>query len=154
MTDRNERAIGESQLRGDVRPAAAGEPSIAHLLSSLIGDAQTLVRRELDLAKAEIAGEIDMARQGAIMLGAGIGAAAIGGIFLLVALAEALVRFDILERWLAYLIIGAVLAVVGSIALAVGIQRFKRVRPMPQESIDSLRQDATWLGEQVRSNNE
>jgi hypothetical protein len=154
MADRNERAVGESQLRGDVRSAPAVEPSIAQLLSSLIGDAQTLVRREIDLAKAEIAGEIDMARQGATMLGAGVAAATIGGIFLLVALAEALVAFNILDRWLSYLIIGAFLAVAGAIALEVGLQRFRKVRPVPQETIDSIREDVNWLSEQARSDKE
>jgi hypothetical protein len=95
-----------------------------------------------------------MARQGATMLGAGVAAATIGGIFLLVALAEALVTFHILDRWLSYLIIGAILAVAGAIALGMGLQRFRKVRPVPQETIDSIRQDVTWLSEQVRSDKE
>lgn len=156
----NDRA-GESRAVGEIRPAAearaaaeaqaGAEPSIAQLLSSLIGDAQTLVRREVDLARAEIMGEIARARQGAIWLGAGIGAAAIGGLFLLVALAEALAYYDVMARWLAYLLIGIVLAIGGAIALIVGIQRFQKVDPVPHETIDSVRKDISWLSEQAQS---
>jgi uncharacterized membrane protein YqjE len=124
------------------------EPSIAQLLSSLIGDAQTLVRREVDLARAEITEEIARVRRGAVMLGAGIGIAAVGGLFLLVGIAEALVAFDILSRWLSYLVLGLIFAIIGAIALIVGIQRFKEVDPIPHETIDSVRKDMSWLSEQ------
>lgn len=127
------------------------EPSIAQLLSSLIGDVQTLARREIDLAKAEVTSEIDRARQGAIMLSAGIGAAVTGGLFLLVAIAEALVTYDILSRWIAYLIIGLMFAIAGAIGLVVGVRHFQKVDPVPHETIESIRKDVSWLSEQSQS---
>jgi uncharacterized membrane protein YqjE len=138
-----------SRPRAETPPGA--EPSIAQLLSSLIGDAQTLVRREVDLAKAEITDEIARARRGAVMLGAGIGIAAVGGLFLLIGIAEALIAFDILSRWLSYVVLGLIFAIVGVVALMVGIQRFKEVDPIPHETIDSVRKDMSWLSEQSPS---
>jgi uncharacterized membrane protein YqjE len=137
------------QYRSEAPPGA--EPSIAQLLSSLVGDAQTLVRREVDLAKAEITEEIVRVRKGAVMLGAGIGTAVIGGLFLLIGIAEALIAFDILSRWLSYLLIGLIFAIVGVFALMVGIRRFKEVDPIPHETIDSVRKDMSWLSEQSQS---
>lgn len=138
-----------SRYRSEAPPGA--EPSIAQLLSSLVGDAQTLVRREVDLAKAEITEEIVRARKGAVMLSAGIGTAVIGGLFLLIGIAEALITFDVLSRWLSYLLIGLIFAIVGVLALMVGIQRFKEVDPIPHETIDSVRKDMSWLSEQSQS---
>src|SRR5690606_4250109 len=121
------------------------------LLSNLIADAQTLARKELDLAKTEIMGEVDKVRNGAVMLGAGIGLATVGGLFLVAMVAELLVEFGGLDRWLSYLIVGAVLAVIGGIVLYVGIKRFQTVDPVPRETIDSVRKDVSWLKEQSLS---
>jgi hypothetical protein len=126
------------------------EPSIAQLLSNLIADAQTLVRKEFDLAKTEIMSEVDKARQGAIMLGAGIALAAIGGLFLLAMVAELLVALG-LDRWLAYLILGGVLAIAGGVVLFIGIKRFQTVDPVPRETIETIREDVSWLKEQSPS---
>jgi len=149
MADIYPRSRAEASPAADLSSAA--EPSIAQLLSNLIGDAQTLVRREVDLAKAEITEEIVRARKGAVMLGAGIGTAVIGGLFLLIGIAEALIAFDILSRWLSYLLLGLLFAIVGVIALMVGIKRFKEVDPIPHETIDSVRKDVSWLTEQSQS---
>lgn len=120
---------------------------IATLLGDLLNDAQTLVRREVDLAKTEIRMEIDKARQGAIVLGIGAGAAAIGGIFLLLMVVHLLFLLG-LPLWASYLIVGAVLLIGGLIALQQGISRLKRVDPVPRETIDSVRKDVEWIKEQ------
>lgn len=151
MADIRSRAVGEGQLHDPMAPPASQqEPSIAQLLSNLIADAQTLVRKEFALAKTEILGEVDKVRQGAIMLGAGIALAAIGGLFLLAMLAELLVAAG-LDRWVAYLILGGVLAIAGGIVLYTGIKRFQTVDPVPRETIETIKEDVTWLKEQSPS---
>lgn len=151
MADIRTRAVGEGPLRDPTAPAPAGaEPSIAQLLSNLVADAQTLVRKEFDLAKTEIMGEVGKVRQGAIMLGAGIALAAIGGLFLLAMIAELLVAAG-LDRWVAYLILGGVLAIAGGIVLYTGIKRFQTVDPVPRETIETIREDVSWLKEQSPS---
>lgn len=152
MADLRTRAVGEGSPRETTAPPhTEAEPSIAQLLSNLIADAQTLARKELDLAKTEIMGEVDKVRNGAVMLGAGIGLATVGGLFLVAMVAELLVEFGGLDRWLSYLIVGAVLAVIGGIVLYVGIKRFQTVDPVPRETIDSVRKDVSWLKEQSLS---
>lgn len=153
MADVRSRVVGEGPLRDPAAPpptVVGGEPSIAQLLSNLIADAQTLVRKEFDLAKTEIMSEVDKARQGAIMLGAGIALAAIGGLFLLAMVAELLVALG-LDRWLAYLILGGVLAIAGGVVLFIGIKRFQTVDPVPRETIETIREDVSWLKEQSPS---
>ncbi|NJN18788.1 MAG: phage holin family protein [Oscillochloris sp.] len=151
MADARFRAVGESEVREPTVPAAQPEePSIAQLINNLIVDGQTLIRREFDLAKAEILGEVNKARQSVILLGAGAALAAIGGLFLLAMVAELLVAVG-LDRWLSYLIVGGVLAIVGGIILYSGIRQVQRVDPVPHETIDSVRKDVEWLKEQSPS---
>ncbi len=129
------------------RPSTS-EPSIAELIGGLVADAQTLVRKEVDLAKAEVRNEINKAQQGAIALGIGAGIAVLGGIFLLLMLAQLLVAWFAIPLWASYLIIGAVLLIGGIAALAQGRSRLKQVDPVPRETIDSVRKDVEWLKEQ------
>lgn len=153
MTDERAYAVGESRRHSGASPPRheQAEPSIAQLLGSLIGDAQTLVRREIDLARAEVTAEIAKARRGAMLLGIGAGVAAVGAIFLLVAIAELLIALNLLDRWVSYLLVGGALAVVGALALIVGVKRFQEVDPVPRETIDSIRKDVSWLSEQSPS---
>lgn len=127
------------------------EPSIAQLLSNLLGDAQTLVRKEFTLARVEIANEIDRARQGAIALGIGAGITAAGLLFLLFTLVYLISDLADLSLWVSYLIVGAPLTIIGVFALVVGMRRVQQVDPVPHETIDSVRKDVEWLKEPNRS---
>jgi hypothetical protein len=145
-------ALLQQRLAEDLPPAdAVAEPSIAQLLGNLIADGQSLVRKEFELARHEIALEVDKARQGAISLGIGAGIATIGSLFLLLALAHGLVALFNLPLGLAYLIVGFALAVIGGLLLLSGSNRLKQLDPIPHETIDSVRKDVTWLKEQSPS---
>jgi uncharacterized membrane protein YqjE len=130
--------VGTSQRQDE-------EPSVAQLLGSLIGDAQTLVRKEVELATQEVKNEIDKAREGAISLGIGAGIAGVGGIFLLLMVVHLLVEGLGLSYWLSYLIVGGAMAAIGIILLLTGTQRLKQVDPVPHETIESVKKDIEWL---------
>jgi hypothetical protein len=154
MADLNARSVGEKPLRDPVTaPAAANEPqpSLAQLFNSLIADAQLLIRREIDLARTELRQEVSKTRQAATLLGAGLVLALIGLNFLIAMFAELLVVFGGLAYWLAYLIVGGGVALIGGIIIYLGIQRFQEVNPVPEETIDSVRKDVSWLKEQSPS---
>lgn len=154
MADLNARSLGEKPLRDPAPVTAAAtepQPSLAQLFNSLIADAQLLIRREIDLARTELRQEVDKMRQGAILLGAGLVLALIGLNFLIAMFAELLVVFGGLAYWTAYLIVGGGVALIGAIVIYVGIQRFQEVNPVPEETIDSVRKDVSWLKEQSPS---
>lgn len=121
--------------------AADGEPSIAQLLSDLLADAQMLIKKEVSLARQEFADTFKTARQGAILLGAGIGVAGAGGLLLFFALAHGIAAGFDLPLWLGFLIVGALLAFIGGAVLASGMSRIQQVSIVPNETIDSLRKD-------------
>lgn len=126
----------------------ARDPSIAALVGDLIGDAQALVRREVDLAKQEFSSEISKAQQGAIVIGGGLGVAAIGGVLLGHMLALLLQSVLNIPLWVTYLIAGGGFLIVAAILLLMGRKRLQRVDPVPRETIDSLRKDVQWIREQ------
>lgn len=128
--------------------AAAETGSLAELLSGVISDAQLLIHREIDLARREVTIEIDKARQGLTVLGIGAGVALLAAFLLAQMAVYALNEATGLALWLSYLIVGAVFAIIGGIALAQGIKRLKQVDPVPRETIESIRKDVTWITEQ------
>jgi hypothetical protein len=132
----------------EIRSANANEATIATLLGDLIGDAQTLIRKEFELARHEVTVEVDKARQGAINLGIGGGILAVGALFLLLMIVHILHEVVTMPLWLAYLVVGGVLAIIGGILLIIGKNRLEQVDPMPRETIESVRKDVEWLKEQ------
>jgi uncharacterized membrane protein YqjE len=130
--------VGASQRQDD-------EPTVAQLLGGLVGDAQTLVRKEVELATQEVKNEIDKARQGAVSLGIGGSIAAVGAIFLLLMIVNVLVEVLGLSYWVSYLIVGGAMTVIGVLLLVTGSQRLKEVDPMPRETIESVKKDIEWL---------
>ncbi|MFP4436771.1 MAG: phage holin family protein [Chloroflexaceae bacterium] len=130
--------------------AESGE-SIAHILGEMVADAQHLFRKELDLAKHEARVEVKKGLQGAIALAGGAAVAALGGLFLLFAVAFLLPEVFNIDVWLSFLIVGVVMAIIGAIMLLVGRSRLQQLDPTPHETIDSVRKDAEWIREQSPS---
>lgn len=147
MSSRSEPA-GAFERERHAGVSAGDDPSIARLLGELIGDAQALMRREIDLAREEVSHEVGKVKQGAIALGAGVGLAAVAGILLGHTLALLLQSLFGLAPWLSYLIIGGVLAIAGALAIQQGLARMRDVDPVPHETIDSVRKDVAWIAEQ------
>ncbi len=141
----------ESAFQRERAADASDTTPIAELLSGLIGDAQTLVRREIDLAKQEVAIEVNKAKQGAIVLGAGVGVAAVGGILLSFMLVYLLHEVLGLSQWLSYLIVGGIFTIVGVLLLQQGAKRMKTLDPVPRETIESVKEDIQWIKEQSPS---
>ncbi len=126
----------------------AGDTSVSDLISGLVNDAQQLVHREIDLAKREVAIEVDKVKRGAVALGAGIGLALIGALLLAHMLVYLVQTLTGLSLWVSYLIVGAVFAIGGGVLLMQGIKRMKDVDPLPRETIESVKEDIQWIKEQ------
>lgn len=135
-------------MRSPTPPSpAAGEPSLADLMGSLLADARSLVRKEIELARAELGDELARARQAGIVIGAGAATAAVGALLLVIMLVQVLIAWG-LAPWLAYMIIGGALTAVGALALMAGLRRAQTVDPLPRETIETVREDVEWLKEQ------
>ncbi|HET9076760.1 MAG TPA: phage holin family protein [Acidimicrobiales bacterium] len=126
------------------------DKSTAELLKTLSTQVTALVHQEVELAKAELA---DKTKKFGV--GAGIfGAAGVVGILAGATLVAAAVAgiATALSVWLSILIVGAFLAAVAGVLALTGITELAQgAPPIPQEALESTKEDVAWLKTQARS---
>jgi hypothetical protein len=126
--------------------------SIPQIVTDLLAQFPTLVRREGQLARAEMSEKISQ-------VGTGVGFIIGGAVLLipgLVVLLEAGVAA--LERagfnsWQAALIAGGCAFIVGIILLLIGTSRLKVENLVPQKTIHQFQEDASVAKRQMRADN-
>jgi uncharacterized membrane protein YqjE len=134
-----------SDTRAEQRERPVGE-----LLKELSEQTTTLVRQELELAKAEMAEKGKQAGIGAGMFGG----AGLFGLLALAALTTCVIAALAtgMEVWLAALIVAVVYAAVAGVLALLGRQKTREaVPPAPEQAIESTKEDVQWAKSQVRS---
>jgi uncharacterized membrane protein YqjE len=130
---------------GDLRDRTMGE-----LLKHLSDQTTTLVRREIDLAKAELAEKGKHAGLGLGLFG-GAGAFAFYGVGGMVATGILLLAL-VLPAWLAALIVTVALFLCAAIMALVGKRQVSRaVPPVPEAAASGLKADVDTVKEAVRA---
>ena len=119
------------------RPDVEGT-SVGQLIGDVTKDLSTLMRQELELAKAEMKVEAKKAGQGAAMFGAAGFAGYMTLLFLSIALWWALYHL-VGHSWSA-LIVAALWGIVGAVAFVMGRKKFQQVNPKPERTVDTLSQ--------------
>jgi MFS family permease len=116
----------------------------SELFKQLSDQTTQLVRQEIELAKLEVTEKGKRAGVGAGMFGgAGVVGAYALGVFITCAI---LALSTALAAWLAALIVGVVLAAVaGVLALRGKAQVQKATPPVPQEAVESTKEDVRWV---------
>jgi uncharacterized membrane protein YqjE len=129
----------------DLRDRPIGE--VAGLLTR---DLSQLIRQELELAKAEMGEKTKKILPGAAM--------AAGAVFVALCAAGALTAFVVLvlalflDAWLAALITGVALAIVAAGMAWAGKERVQEAgMPVPEQTIETMKEDAQWMKEQAQS---
>src|SRR5688500_8902232 len=137
-------------LDGDFDPVKLREQqqySLGELFRALASDTGVLVRKEVELAKTEMAGKAKVvAKDGALI--AGGGALAYYATFLLLA-ALVLGLGTVMPLWASALIVGVVLAAGAGVLAFIGVKKLKKVDPAPRETIRKLKENKLWLSEQM-----
>jgi membrane protein implicated in regulation of membrane protease activity len=123
---------------GLTRPAGADEPSIGTLVQSAMADVSTLIRAEVELAKAEVGKSAKKAGIGAGAFGAAGVVLAYSGFFFGIALAEFITWLG-LERWISYLIVWFLLVLLAGLAALIGRRYMKKIEK-PERTIETLRE--------------
>jgi uncharacterized membrane protein YqjE len=129
----------------DLRERPAGE-----LLKELSDHTTTLVRQEIELAKAELGEKGKKAGLGAGMFGG----AGLFGVFAFAALTTCIVVAldSAMPLWLAALIVAVVY---GAIAGVLALQGRNKVQeagpPVPEQATESVKEDVQWAKTQARS---
>jgi hypothetical protein len=123
---------------------------MGELLGHLSEQAARLVRQEVELAKAELRQKAKQARVGAGMMGGG-GLLALGA-FAALTTTLILGLSTWLDAWLASAIVTVVYSA-GAAALALtGKEKVQAVgSPVPEQTIQTLKEDVKWAQSQTRS---
>ncbi len=116
--------------------------SVGQLVGEAASDLSRLMRLELDLAKAEIKEEAKKAGKGAGLLGAAGFAGYFVLLFLSLTLMFALASFMPIG-WAA-LIVAVLWAIAAAIMFSRGRAQMKTVSPKPEQTIETLKEDAQW----------
>jgi TRAP-type C4-dicarboxylate transport system permease small subunit len=124
--------------------------SLRELVDQLSADARRLVRAEIDVVRAELAKKMRRVAAGAAL----VGFAAVCVLLALgAATATAILALDtVMAAWLAALIVTAALLVVAAIAILAGLRILRRgMPPAPTESVESIKEDVSWVKARARS---
>ena len=127
------------------------DASVSQLLSGIVGDAQTLVRQEIALARQEVREEIDAAKSAGIKLGIAGAVLAIGGLLLVLTLAQGIADLLNWPVWAGYGLVGLVLAIVGYVMLSSAQKQIKEVKPVPEKTVETLKENVEWIKDRTTS---
>jgi hypothetical protein len=126
------------------------EQSIGDLLKHLSEQMATLVRQELELAKAEM-------QQKGKRAGVGIGLIGGGGVLALAAVGALTATLILLlgewmDAWIAALIVTVVYAAGAALLALRGKEKVSEATPpIPEETIDTVKEDVQWAKTQISS---
>jgi xanthine/uracil permease len=122
--------------------------SIGELLRDLANDSTALIRQELALARTEAQDKLHQSIVAVVSIVAGALLAFAALIVLLDALVYGLTEAGI-ERWLAALIVGGVVAAIGFLLVRKGQNDLSATRLTPDRTAANVRKDINMVKEQV-----
>jgi uncharacterized membrane protein YqjE len=135
-------ANGESN---ELRQHSTGE-----LVKQLSEQTTTLVRKEIELAKAELTAKGKVAGEGAGMFGAAgvVGLLALGALTaMIIALLDKAMDF-----WIAALIVAVVYGAIAAVLALSGRDRVKKgMPPAPEQTVETVKEDVQWAKSQAKS---
>lgn len=119
------------------------EESIGTLFRRLGDSLATLFRKELALATSELTRSMHQMQAALASLAAG-GAVLFAG-FLVLLIAASMALAQVVEMWLAFLIVGALVTVAGFFIVSAGQKKLKNTSLKPERAQEEIRQDAQML---------
>ena len=134
----------------DTNNEQARSQSTGELVKQLSEQTSELVRREINLATAELTEKGKQAGVGAGMFGA----AGLFGVTAFLAVTAALIAAlsQGMDIWLAALIVAVIYAVVAGVGAILGKNRIQEATPVaPEQAIKSVKEDVRWAKTQARS---
>jgi Putative Actinobacterial Holin-X, holin superfamily III len=127
-------------------PTDAPQPTMSELVAGILTDAQTLVRQQAVMLRAELKEDIRRTSSAAQYMGVGAATAGLGGLFLAVALVHLLAWLvPSLPYWAAWAITGGLLVAGGLVAIYLGKAAFQRFNPLPDKTLNALQENVSWI---------
>jgi uncharacterized membrane protein YqjE len=145
MATQHPDSVGDASDGDDLRDRSLGE-----LLKQLSEQTTQLVHQELELAKAELTQKGKQAGAGAGLFGGAgaLGLAALGALTACFILA----LNAVMPAWLAALIVAVVYGIIAFVLVKQGQAKLKAAGPpVPEQTIETVKEDVEWAKTQMRS---
>ena len=153
QTDLREHSVGElvKQLAEETKTLVRQELELARAEATRAGQTVvTLAKQELQLAKAELSEKGRKAGPGIGMVGvaAGVGLLAAGALT-----AALILALDgVMPNWLAALVVGVAYAAIAGGLFYMGKERVQDAGPLvPEQTIETIKEDVEWAKTQIGS---
>ena len=120
----------------------ARDRPVGDLVKDLSAQTSTLVRKEIELARAELQEKGKVAGKGAGMLAG----AAVFGLLAMGALTAGLIALldTAMATWVAALIVMALWAIVAAVLAKAGQSALKRATPPAPQTVETVKEDIQW----------
>lgn len=129
-------------------PAGRSE-SVVQLVRGIVRDARTLSVKEFAAAKLEAKEEIGKIAKAGVSFGAGLFLLALGVILLSLMVVFLLQEYVGLLLWQSLGAVGLFYVIVGGIVLLIGKHKAASVRPIPEKSLRSAKEDIRYISERA-----
>jgi len=129
------------------KPADASAPangSMTGLVSGILNDAQTLLRQQAEMLKAEVREDFKRSKRAAEFGAVGIVFTTVGVLGLITALAYVLHEQYAFKMWASWGIVGGLFAVIGVASAAFSYVLLERFNPLPDKTFNALKENITW----------
>jgi hypothetical protein len=132
--------------------AAEGNRTLVGLFMDLWRETSTLVHDEVELARAEVSEKVSQVGTGVAVVATAAAVLFAGFLMLLFAAVNALAVTLPEESapWLAPLLVGVAVVIIGFIALAMGRAELKARNLKPERTLQSLRNDREMVKEHIK----
>ncbi len=124
------------------------DSSIGQLLAELANNTGLLIRQEIALAKVELTQKVTS-------IGVNVGFLVVGGAVAyaaLLALLAAIIIFlaSYMASWIAALIVAVVVGIIAAVLVLRALAALKKTSVTPQQTVETLKEDAQWAKQQVK----
>jgi hypothetical protein len=135
-------AMSQNDQENGARGSAVADKPLSTLMGDMVSEMGDLVRQEIALAKIETKDELVKAGQAA---GMGAGAGIAGHMALLfLSFALAWLMAQAMNTALAFLIVGIIYAAVAGLLALGARKRAKAINPVPEQTVETLKEDVQW----------
>lgn len=123
------------------------EPSLGDLFSNLTAETAALVRHEASLAQVELTNKAAAVGKdvGYLVVGGAVGYAAL----LVLLAAVVMILANVVPMWASALIVAAIVGAVAFFLISSALTALKKIELTPRETVESIKEDAKWLKNQV-----
>jgi uncharacterized membrane protein YqjE len=123
------------------------ERPMTEIFRDIVGNVQEMVRSEVRLARVELREEASKTARAGAMLAAGGVLAIVAAVFLLVCIAQLLDM--VMPDWAAALVIAIALGIPAAVMVSKGRERLHV--PMPEKTIENVKENVEWMKNQTKS---